>query len=164
MDDSFSKLIVPKIRIVATIDNESKDSIWIRAHYCKENITIKFRCRNNEYYKYGTWYNGNSIDGLFLPPNKSHTISIEMVVPVNSSKPGKDIFYSTYPNGWNWNRKKVSDRMCMRWFKEIVPSLSIIVLYDVIDDEDLWLISDPIDLDKVVVRSNITTYKLSEYF
>lgn len=157
--------ILPCIQIFATIDNKNKDNIWIRADLRKKAITMKFRYKDKEYYKYGTWIQKNYYGGLLIKPGESKRIILWTTVPINGSIPQTEdidnLLTTTYPDGWNWGRKKVSNRMYLRWLKEILPSLTTIITYDVIDDEDLWLISEPLDLKKVVVTSNLTDKKLN---
>ena len=161
--DDPDERIVPTIRIVATLENNSNDDIWIRAQFFHKAIEMRFRYHGKDYYKYGTWIESDNYypSGLLLGPNESKRIILGFVAPMNTPENFTLLLSSTYPNGWNWKQEKISDRMYLRWFKEILPSLTTIITYDSIWGDDYKLSSNPINLKKVIFTSNLTDKKLN---
>lgn len=211
---------IPRIRIIASVNNATDQSVWIFFPEVKKDMALKFsfkgmvynkRLSMREYKSY--FYPGVEYAPLFesiiIPPRDTATIELWTFFPASSRTIAKmgmgmsEMLYVNYPKDWRWKRDKLSDEDYVAWFKEVLPQMQLVISYangekrddwtdklkemnlgdqpvyrvrigDVFQREinvvtqcvDLWrrgymeVVSQPIDLDKMVVTSGLTDEKL----
>ena len=158
----------PRLKISATIKNNTNENVYIYyAARHRPKVQIKFLYRDVNYLKNAVFLLSSYCE-ILLTPDDSRRVTFWTLVPQNSGAQsnverwkGYNEFYNELfelsPSDWNWGTENPSNADYLQWFKEILPKIKVIVS----NDKGLFLESDPVDLQKIIVTSNLTDDKLN---
>ena len=68
-------------------------------------------------------------------------------------------YFGLTPAEWSWGKENPSDLDYLEWAQKILPDLKVIIDYNEEPTICSDLISEPINLDKVVFTTNLTAEK-----
>ena len=163
----------PRIQIITTINNNTSDAVILYYPSAWSCSILAWCYRGQRFEKYIPWscpiawepedsaYRGDFEEAypcVVIRPYTSKKFIFRTLLPMNRKKELaelKDIplpleVYETHPV-WTWEGDNPSDREYLQWVKEILDSIKIRVR----SNYDSFLESSPIDLQKVVVTTNI---------
>jgi hypothetical protein len=174
----------PRLRIIASVTNESKKPVCVIFHGYNTPAHIlpnyaafaimSFDYRGKTYYKYFGWRNperGNYFDiyGAVLSPKETRTIELWSYVSLTKREGMANRLYGFYiPTGHfpQPGSKEIDENIIVEdlenWFDKIFPTIRIGTYYRLNYDRQSIknrttkeLISEPIDIEKAVITSNL---------
>lgn len=156
----------PRIQIVSTIINDTDKNVYIYRRYERRPKShIKFQTQGRSYLKNTIFILTNDYNEILLHPKDSAVVRFWTFIPekerVNQSeKPDLgQIWFGLTPAEWSWGKENPSDLDYLEWAQKILPDLKVIINYNEEPTICSDLISEPINLDKVVFTTNLTAEK-----
>lgn len=156
----------PRIQIVSTIINDTDKNVYIYRRYERRPKShIKFQTQGRSYLKNTIFILTDDYNEILLHPKDSAVVRFWTFIPekerVNQSeKPDLgQIWFGLTPAEWSWGKENPSDLDYLEWAQKILPDLKVIIDYNEEPTICSDLISEPINLDKVVFTTNLTAEK-----
>lgn len=171
----------PRIQIVTTMENRTNLVVWIYDLDLVGFGNMEFVYHGKRYTKPSPWICSTGwepedykylsdgdpfVDGpIIVRPNSSKIFIFRAYVP-DPQERYKDRSWRRFPKecqlyqitpDWSWGKENPTDRDYLQWFKDILPSIKVSIPYN----GTSTLHSEPIDLKKVVVTSNMTKEQLN---
>ena len=159
----------PRIQIVSTIINDTDKNVYIYRRYERRPKShIKFQTQGRSYLKNTIFILTNDYNEILLHPKDSAVVRFwtfipekERVAPTEKTDWEQvfDRWFGLTPAEWSWGKENPSDLDYLEWAQKILPDLKVIIDYNEEPTICSDLISEPINLDKVVFTTNLTAEK-----
>ena len=159
----------PRIQIIATITNNTDQPIYIYRQYRgRPKTQVEFQFQGRSYLKNTIFILTNDYREILLLPKDSTIARIWTFIPEKERETQVektdweqifDSWFGLTPAEWSWGKDNPSDLDYLEWMQTILPDLKVIIDFNEEPTISSDLISEPIELEKVVFTTNLTNEK-----